>query len=42
MKSLKEVRMGESGVAHPETREDDFLVTGDSGCGGPQDGFVFD
>ena len=31
MKFLKEVRMGESGVAYPETRKDDFLVTGDSG-----------
>ena len=29
--------MGESGVAYPETRKDDFLVTGDFGCGGPRD-----
>ena len=42
MKSLKEVRMGESGVAYPETKKDDVLVTGDSGCGGPRDRFVFD
>ena len=42
MKSLKEVRMGEFGVVYPETRKDDFLVTGDSGSGGPRDRFVFD
>ena len=42
MQTLKEVRMGESGVAYPEKRKDDFPVTGDSGCGGPPDRFVFD
>ena len=42
MKALKEVRMGESGVTYLETRKDDFLVTGYSGCGGPRDRFVFD
>ena len=42
MKVLKEVGMGKTSMANPETGENDFLVTGLTYGKRLMDGFVFD